>query len=495
MKWRHTLYAKLAGGLVLVLLFVGLLYALVATGLSNQLRLSADQQLNRHLAQNLVDDKRIVQDGAVNKPALKETFMEYMSINPSIEIYYINLQGEILSYSAEPGTVKRRAVRLEPIQEFLSGEAPFPLLGDDPRSHDRQKPFSVTPIPSAELPLGYLYVVLHGEEFANAQAAQSQRYGLTMSIFAVLASLLVGLIIGLLIFKHLSKRIKALQTRVTAFAESDFKQPDALDKHHAPKKNGDEIDELESRFAQMSQHICEQWTALSHQDQLRREMIASISHDLRTPLASVQGYLETIALKSEKLDEEEKQRYFNIAIKQTKRLQTLMDQLFELVKLEAKDTPVNFEPFCIRELVYDVANKFNIKAESKNIELTVVESDIDVEVLADIALIERVLDNLISNALHYVPEDHKVWLEVTTSDDGQINVSVNDDGTGISRQQQSLIFERFHRADNPQRTSTGHAGLGLAIVKKILDLHEQKVWVESEVGQGAKFTFTLAATG
>lgn len=489
MKWRHTLYAKLAGGLILVLLFVGLLYALFATGLSNQLRQSADQQLNQHLAQNLVDDKRIVQDGAVNEKALKSTFMDYMSINPSIEIYYLNTAGEILSYSAEPGTVKRRAVRLEPISEFLSGAAAFPLLGDDPRSHERQKPFSVTEIPS-----GYLYVVLHGEEYANAQAAQSQRYGLTMSIFAVLASLFIGLIIGLLIFKRLSARIKALQTRVTAFAESDFKQPDALE---PPKDitNGDEIDELDNRFAQMAQHISEQWTALSHQDQLRREMIASISHDLRTPLASVQGYLETIALKSDSLSEDEKQRYFNIAIRQTKRLQTLMDQLFELVKLEARDTQVNFEPFCIRELVYDVANKFNIKAESKNIQLSVIESDVDVEVLADIGLIERVLDNLISNALHYVPEGHKVWLEVTTSDEGQINVSVNDNGGGISRQQQSLIFERFHRADNPQRSSTGHAGLGLAIVKKILDLHQQKVWVESEVGQGAKFTFTLSPTG
>lgn len=492
MKWTHTLYTKLATGLILVLLIIGVLYGMFATVLTTQLSQRAEQHLNRDLAANLVADKRIVIDGKIDKKALKGTFMEYMSINPSIEIYFLDKDGTILSYSAEAGVVKRRAVSLVPIKAFLDNTSFSPILGEDPRSHERRKPFSVTPLPSAENPTGYLYVVLQGEEFASAQASQAQRYGISMSVFAVLASLLIGLIMGLLIFKFLSVRIRSLQEKVSSFAESGFQDTSLLGNEFNSRENGDEIDELEKHFHQMSQHISGQWAALSQQDHLRREMIANISHDLRTPLASAKGYLETIALKADTLSEEEKQRYLKISINQTKRLQNLIDQLFELVKLEARDTRVDFESFSILELVYDVVSKFSLKAKEKNISLNVSSSATDAEVLADIGLIERVLDNLIGNALHYVPDNHRVWVEIETCEAGKIHISVNDDGNGISSKQQALIFNRFHRADNPQRTSTGNAGLGLAIVKKIMDLHEQTIKVESAEGKGASFTFTLS---
>ncbi|HIP68057.1 MAG TPA: HAMP domain-containing histidine kinase [Chromatiales bacterium] len=490
MRWTKTIHAKMAMGLVLILLCVGLLYSVSVTLLTRQLQQTAAQELNRNLAKNLVDDKRIVHDGEIDVDAMKHTFMEYMSINPSIEIYYLDHAGKILSYSAEPGKVKRNSVSLLPIQQFLSTKGASPLLGDDPRSHDRQKTFSVTPLPSADSPTGYLYVVLQGEEFSKARQAQSQQYILSLASLGLVGSLLLGFFIGLYIFRRLTLRIKALQEKVTSFAESDYQQPHEYSEN-ADKKDGDEITELENCFNKMSQHITQQWAALKQQDQLRREMIASISHDLRTPLASAQGYLETIMLKGNTLSEDDKKQYLNISIKQTRRLQKLIDQLFELVKLEARDTGIVFENFSILELVYDVVNKFRLKAEEKNIQLTVDRHAQDVRVVADIGLIERVLDNLIDNALQYTGEDHKIWLEVAIDQNQKICVSVNDEGKGISSSQKKLIFESFHRVDDPQRSSAGHAGLGLAIVKKIIELHNQNVWVESEPGKGSRFTFTL----
>lgn len=490
MKWIKTIYAKLAMGLVLVLLCVGLFYTVSVTLLSRQLQETATQELNRNLAKNLVDDKRIVSNGQIDVDAMKHTFMEYMSINPSIEIYYLDHTGKIISYSAEPGKVKRNSVSLLPIEQFLSAEGISPLLGDDPRAHDRQKAFSVTPLPSAEAPTGYLYVVLQGEEFTKAQRAQTRQYILSLATLVLIGSLLLGFFIGLFIFRRLTLRLRMLQEKVTTFSESDYQQPQNF-LESADKKEGDEITELENRFNQMSRHITQQWVALKQQDQLRREMIASISHDLRTPLASALGYLETIALKADTLSDDEKKQYLNISIKQTKRLQTLIDQLFELVKLEARDTEMVFERFSILELVYDVVSKFMLKAEEKNIQLTVDDYAEDAYVVAEIGLIERVLDNLIDNALQYTLEGSKVWLEVAIDNNQKICVSVNDEGKGISRAQKKLIFESFHRADDPQRSSTGHAGLGLAIVKKIIELHNQNVWVESEPGKGSRFTFTL----
>jgi signal transduction histidine kinase len=494
MTWTRTLYAKLTVGLIIILLSVGTLYAFSVTWLAHQWQQRTTQVLNRHLASNLVADKRIVREGKIDTDAMKKTFMEYMTINPGIEIYYLDLDGKILSYSADPGKVKRASVSLTPIRQFLSGNAMLPLLGDDPRSHDRKKTFSVTPLPDARSPEGYLYVVLQGEDHKAAEQAQTLQFILSVAMPGLIGSLLLGFFIGLLIFRRLTLRLRALQEKVSAFSDSEYQQPTPF-AEPATLKNGDEIDELEKRFHQMSQHIGEQWSALKQQDQLRREMIASISHDLRTPLASAQGYLETIALKNDSLDNEEKARYLDIAIKQTRRLQTLIDQLFELVKLEARDTQLAFENFSILELVYDVVGKFGLKAEARKVTLSVDPQAQDARVVADIGLIERVLDNLIDNALQYTPENHRIWIEVTVNDQQQVSVSVNDQGKGIASTQKALIFERFHRADNPQRTSTGHAGLGLAIVKKIIELHQQHVWVESEPGQGARFTFTLPMAG
>ncbi len=483
MSLGKTLYARLALGLIIILFCVGATYFFSITYLYEKIQQGALQELNRNLANSLLVSRQIVKNGQLNQGALKQTFMEYMSINPSIEIYSIDLQGNILSFSAEPGKVKRKTVSLEPIREFLQG-AKFPLLGDDPRSLHNKKPFSVS-----RLPGGYLYVVLQGENLTQAQKLQSSQYLWSLVLPAIIGSLLLGLSIGLILFRTVSLRLKKLQYKVKHFAEKGYRQ--SLEETTDIAVRGhDEIAELEKHFDDMKRHISQQWAALKQQDRLRREMISSISHDLRTPLASAQGYLETLALKGETLSEDNKRQYLEIAIRQTARLQQLIDQLFELVRLEARDTQVLFEDFSILELVYDVVGKFTLKAQEKNIELTVDENVVDTTVIADIGLIERVLDNLIDNALQYSFSGSKVWLEISLAKN-HVCISVRDQGSGISKEEQKLIFERFHRANNPERSQTGHAGLGLAIVRKIIELHQQKIWVESEPGHGARFSFTL----
>jgi hypothetical protein len=166
----RSLYAKLSLVLVVLLASVGVIYAVVSISATRSYLAEMNQNLNLDLARNLVADRNLVEQGRINDAALKETFHEYMVINPSIEIYLLDLQGRILSFSADPEKVKRKSVSLEPVYAFLSGEAGFPILGDDPRSHERRKAFSVTPVPSADKSEGYLYVVLRGEQFDTVDA-------------------------------------------------------------------------------------------------------------------------------------------------------------------------------------------------------------------------------------------------------------------------------------------------------------------------------------
>ena len=488
----NSLYAKLAIGLTASLLLVGLFYTLFVFFMTEKLTQSTQQNLNQHLAAQLVSDNKIVHDGHIDEKALKDTFMRYMTINPSIEIYYLDLKGKILSYSAEPGKVKRESVSLLPIKEFINGSKVYPLLGDDPRDHDRLKAFSVTPIPNEKNQQGYLYVVLQGEEFAAAYEQQTQNTILTLSFMVLAGSLFIGLLFGLFVFNRLTLRLKKLQNNVKCFAEGDFQKPDIFHQSLTTQHVDDEIAQLQQHIATMGQHIAQQWNALKQQDKLRRDMVANISHDLRTPLAALQGYLETIALKGNAFDEADTSNYLSIAIKQIQRLQKLIDNLFELAKLDAQEHTPEFEAFSIKELIYDVANKFAMQADEKNIAIEIDTHNDNPLVMADIGLIERVLDNLLNNAIHYSPNDSKITIRLIFTEDNLVRVLVCDNGPGINDQQQQLIFERFHQAHSPDR-SNGHAGLGLAIVKKIIELHRQNIWVESQPGKGSVFNFTLAA--
>jgi signal transduction histidine kinase len=489
--WR-SLYFKLAAGLAVILLVVGLSYTLFASYMLRQINPSTQQALNHNLAQNLVDDKKIVHDGRIDEEAMKHTFMQYMTINPSIEIYYLDLEGNILSYSAEPDQVKRDSVSLEPILKSLANPRRIDPLGDDPRSHEMRKPFSVTPIPSAENPQGYLYVVLQSQALSKAIDMQAQHSIIRLGGVVIGGSLLIALLIGLLLFHRFHRRVQTLQQQVADFVASDFSSPPQDLVEAGDDAPGDEIHELERHIRRMTRHIRQQWSALKQQDKLRREMVANISHDLRTPLASIQGYLETLRLKYDRLDDARKQEYLAVAARQADNLQKLIDSLFELARLEASGYQPEMQPFSLLELVHDVIAKFQIRAEEKGIRLKLNSVADNPVVYADIGLIEQVLDNLIGNAIHYSPRDGEIEIRIDAPTDGSLTVRIADQGEGIAREQLDLVFERFHQAHTPERVD-GHAGLGLCIVKKIIELHRQKVWVESEPKQGARFHFTLSA--
>jgi len=486
----HTLYFKLATGLGIILLIVGLSYTVFASYMLQQINQTSQQLINHDLAQNLVNDKKIVHQGKIDKNAMKKTFMQYMTINPSIEIYYIDLNGNILAYSAEPGKVKRDTINLKPIKQRLETPDQLNILGDDPRSHETKKSFSVTPIPTVKNPKGYLYVVLQGEEITKAINTQSQNAIIYLGGFVLAGSLLIGLLMGLYLFYLINIRIKKLQSNVADFVDSDFSADYTSGFVVTDLILSDEISELEKHISRMTLHIQKQWSALKQQDNLRREMVANISHDLRTPLASIQGYLETLSIKFTSLSDNERLNYLNITIKQSKGLQKLIDGLFELAKLDAREHQPDMESFPLLELAYDVTAKFEIKARKKNIILDIKSETENPIVFADLGLIERVLDNLINNAIYYSKENSHIIINITAPENKNLTIKVIDTGQGIPLDQQSLVFERFHQAHTPERTD-GHAGLGLCIVKKIIELHKQSIWVESKPEQGAQFNFTL----
>ena len=486
-----TLYTRLALGLFLLLLLVGLLYGFISFYSLKEYNASVDQELHRNLASNLVADRNLVTEGELNKDALKELFALYMTINPSIEIYLLALDGTIRSYSADPAKIKRNKVSIDPIQRLLAKPGDYPVLGDDPRSHDRQKVFSVTPVPSADQPEGYLYVVLRGEEYDAAETMARGGQLVALSAWALLVSLVVVMIAGLIIFRLLTNRLTLLTRLVEAFEADDMRSHPTQTWGSQRPKVKDEIDYLGATFDNMAHRIADQIELLTEKDAQRRQLVAQVSHDLRTPLASMQGYIESLKLRQARLTPEEQERFLDIALQEGRRLSRLVDELFELAALEAQEKQPAPEPFPLAELVHDVALKHTPEAEKKSVSLAVTGNPQIPLAYADLAMTERVLDNLIGNGIAYSPEGGSITIELGEADQ-QPEVCVMDTGPGIPPEDLPHIFEPFYRGGSDGET--GHAGLGLAISRRIMSLQGGDIRASNVSSGGACFCIRLPTT-
>ncbi|MGQ0557465.1 MAG: sensor histidine kinase, partial [Nitrospiraceae bacterium] len=491
----NTLYGKLAAllfGLFCVIGGVAVALTLYSTRLYFQ---EVSQKLNRTLAEHMVSDKVLMQEGRVNDEVLKDIFHQLMVINPSIELYLLDPQGTILTFSAPPGKVKRQRISLDPLNRFLSGAEDFPILGDDPRDLTQQKAFSVFPIETLGGSIeGYLYIILGGEEFDSVMQMLEQSHILRLSVWTVGAILVLTLLAGLLCLKLLTRRLNSLALAMETFRYAELVvQPGVSSPAEAAPsvaRREDDIDQLETTFSHMTRLIRQQVRQLKETDQLRRELVANVSHDLRTPVTNLRGYLETLVLKEGALSSQERQRYLEIATAQSKRLGDLIAELFELAKLNSQEMKPRREAFSLGELVQDIVQKFRVIVEAKQVTLQAkLDEDLPF-VSADLGLIERVLENLIENAIRHTPQGGRITVSWSRMGE-RILTHVTDTGCGIPPDDLPHIFERYYRGGRKQQAGDTGAGLGLAITKRILELHGSTIEVQSVVGQGTTFSFYL----
>jgi two-component system OmpR family sensor kinase len=410
-------------------------------------------------------------------------------VNPDIDIYLIDGEGGVVE-SSVPDTERRRdRIDLEPVRRFVAGNAGLPIVGTDPRDVRDHRVFSAAPLRIPDCPAEFLYIVLHRQDHAPGGQRLKTYYAIGESAGVVLAVAIFAAIASLLMLRALTRRLGGLESAMQQFRDSNFSTL-ALEPPAQPNDRSDEIDRLAHLFGELSERVRKQFDELKDTDRMRRELLSSISHDLRTPLATQQVHLESLVLQSSGLTAAEREEYLTIALKQTRQLSRLVDQLMQAAKLDGHQVTVEAEPFQLAELVQDVAQKFELAARERGIEL---RADISPEpplVYADIGLIERVINNLIENALQHASTSRLVKLQVSRVGAG-VRFSVSDSGMGIPQDELQKVFERFYRIDKSRRSDKGNAGLGLSIVKRILDLHRCAIHVESEVGRGTTFWFDL----
>jgi len=490
----NSLYTKLVLVLFLLFIAIGGIFLAAALYTAPMYQQEVSQQLNRDLAMYIVNEHVLIEDGNVRQDNLGALFHKAMIINPSLELYLLDADGQVMAHSMSPDKVKRKQVSLGPINSFLSGKKHGLIMGDDPGNESRQNSFTVAPIDHEGYRQGYIYAILGSDKISHITEVLQRSLIMKWSASAIFTALVFAFIAGLILFFFLMRKLRALSQSMQQFKDSDLHDNSAVTM--SDKKPRDEIDAMALTFKEMAQRIHIQMCRLQETDALRRELVANVSHDLRTPLSSLSGYLETLLLKSSDLTESESQSYLKIAHENANRLSTMVEELFELAKLDANEVRPQQELFSLSELAFDVSQKFYLRASEKNIQLEVDVDETVLYVTADVGMIERVLDNLIDNSIKHTPEHGCVRLHLST-EQGKVQIAVSDTGYGIDEEEIPHIFKRFYRRSTNTEDNSAHTGLGLglAIASRIVELHGSRLSVNSVLHQGTTFQFNLPAPG
>lgn len=252
-----------------------------------------------------------------------------------------------------------------------------------------------------------------------------------------------------------------------------------------------DIEDLSDKIEQFASTKHTEITELKARENYRKEFLGNVSHELKTPIFTIQGYIETL-LDGALYDENVREKYLIRARKGVERLSFIVQDLAMISQLENEELTLNKKAFDIIETIQNVLDSLEIKATQKKIALGFNKTyDIPIFVFADEERVEQVLQNLINNAINYTNINTPVIVSIHYHDKHKILIAIKDEGDGISAKNQERLFERFYRVDKSRSRDQGGTGLGLSIVKHIIEAHNEQVFVESELGKGATFSFTL----
>ena len=294
-------------------------------------------------------------------------------------------------------------------------------------------------------------------------------------------------VIGIIMFaamfyfvsRSISRPIKELSDAAVAVSKGNFSK-----KIKVQSGKKDEITKLGQSFNAMTE-------ALDEVETQRREFMGNISHELRSPLTSMHGYLQGIV--DGVIDGEMQQTYLKIALSETERMKSMIENMFNMSKMESQQNSLMRSVFDVNELIRIVIISKIVQLENKEIEVvTDFESD-QFFVDADKDMIQQVIINLVDNAIKFTSQKGKITISTWLFKD-KVFVKISDTGVGIPEDDINKIWDRFYQVDKAKPASRLGSGLGLAIVKQIINKHGEDIWAKSEVGKGTDFMFSLQKT-
>lgn len=295
----------------------------------------------------------------------------------------------------------------------------------------------------------------------------------------VVVALSVAVILAFTLSRSLTRRLRALTTGAHVMAGGNYEE--AVRLVPVPTRGGDEVDELAAAFGQMA-------TSVARAQQAQRDLVANVSHELKTPLTSIQGFSQAM-IDDTVTDPDETRELATIIRQESKRMQRLVEQMLELSRLESGTVPIAYVPLAVDDFIAQIGRRYTRLAEGHGLHVQYSAST-RVTLMADAGRLEQVLVNLLDNAIRHTDVGGSVMLTAVAAP-GSVDFTVRDTGTGIPEAEISRLFERFYQVDRARSEHGRHVGLGLAIVREIVDAHRGTIEVTSTLGQGTTVTVKI----
>ena len=371
------------------------------------------------------------------------------------------------------GRVAANSARTLP--EEIRLETMAALSGEDPRrTHPQARvggPVVTAPIQVANELRGMVVMPP-----PPGSAGMVREIGRLLSLPGTLLLLAVTALAAVVIFAPARRRLRALEDAATRLGAGDLKA-------RAPETGRDEIARVAHAFNRMAAELAARAEALRTADRLRRQMFADVSHELKTPLTAMRGYLDTLHMPEVALDASTRDRYLNIVRRETGRLERLVSALLDLARYENAVASFDVRVFEIERVFSHVVERHERDARSRGIGLQVHIAPSADQLVGDPGRIEQVIDNLVTNALRYTPEGGTIELHAAPANGGA-RLSVVDSGAGIAPEHLHHVFDRFYKVDASRTGSAnGGSGLGLSIAKAIVEQHGGTIDVFSRPGR------------
>jgi signal transduction histidine kinase len=329
--------------------------------------------------------------------------------------------------------------------------------------------------------VGLVLVLLRPPRPGGSRFGVPREVAQLLSLRSTLLLTAAAVVGAMVIFYPARRRLRALEHAAQRLGEGDLGA-------RAPQAGGDEIARVAAAFNRMAGELEARDAALRTSDGLRRQMMADVSHELKTPLTAMRGFIETLRMPEVALDADRRNRYFETIDRETRRLERIVKDLLDLARYEGGGVVLQRRLFDIERLFENVAGRHERDAQTKGVAIRIhVDAQAD-QVVADPDRIEQAIENLVGNALRHTPAGGTITLSATQGD-GVATLSVSDTGRGIAAEHLPHVFERFYKVDSARAAESTGSGLGLSITKAIVARHGGTIRVTSQPGQT---TFTVA---
>lgn len=460
---------------LLCLLFMGLTYLSVA-GFHE----ASTQLLNKDVAGHIAKFTSPFRADGIDRKKADSVFYDAMVLSPSAEVYFLDSSGKVVAFHANEKEIRQWVLPLDNIKKLIASDGSEYIKSPDPRDPENTKIFSAAEVEYKSRKLGYIYVIL-GSNKSMSQMLYASYFG-SLLIKVSLAIVILSILFALLYIARLRKNFDCMVAVLSRFQNGDFSARFPENKHY-------ELLPVTTAFNQLADLLVYNIDRLTHTEKERKDFVANISHDLRTPLSIARGYTETLLMEKEKnITGQQREEFLHLVYRKIQQVEHMVKQLFDLSKMESVTFEPKKEPFVFSEVLQEIIQESTPSASVKNIRIDSSNSTNASWIFADIGMMERVIQNLLVNAILYTPSNGNIRVTLEKQND-RIVFMIRNSGEPLT--EQTVKWFNDKSGSDHLRNRPAYTGIGLTIVKTVLQLHHLEFELTASADLGNTFTIYI----